>query len=48
MHLKDELSPKYSELVYNGFWFSPERKMLQVLPGAPRNPHHLHHTACRP
>ena len=30
-HLKDELMPKYSELIYNGFWFSPERKMLQAL-----------------
>ena len=29
-HLKDELMPRYSELVYNGFWFSPERKMLQA------------------
>jgi argininosuccinate synthase len=29
-HLKDELMPKYSELVYNGFWFSPEREMLQA------------------
>ena len=29
-HLKDELMPKYAELVYNGFWFSPERQMLQV------------------
>ncbi len=28
-HLKDELMPKYAELVYNGLWFSPERKMLQ-------------------
>ena len=28
-HLKDELMPRYAELVYNGFWFSPERKMLQ-------------------
>ena len=28
-HLKDEMMPKYAELVYNGFWFSPERKMLQ-------------------
>ncbi len=28
-HLKDELMPKYAELIYNGFWFSPERKMLQ-------------------
>ncbi|MGA0563994.1 argininosuccinate synthase [Ancylobacter sp. VNQ12] len=30
-HLKDELMPRYSELIYNGFWFSPEREMLQVL-----------------
>jgi argininosuccinate synthase len=30
MHLKDELSPRYAELVYNGFWFSPERLMLQA------------------
>jgi argininosuccinate synthase len=30
MHLKDELMPKYAELVYNGFWFSPEREMLQA------------------
>ncbi|EAJ5693025.1 argininosuccinate synthase [Campylobacter fetus] len=29
-HLKDELMPKYSSLVYNGYWFSPERKMLQA------------------
>ena len=29
-HLKDELMPKYAELIYNGFWFSPERKMLQT------------------
>mmetsp|Transcript_42853 Transcript_42853/g.81729 ORF Transcript_42853/g.81729 Transcript_42853/m.81729 type:complete len:106 (+) Transcript_42853:19-336(+) len=29
MHLKDELAPKYAELVYNGMWFSPERLMLQ-------------------
>jgi len=29
-HLKDELAPKYAELVYNGFWFSPEREMLQA------------------
>ncbi len=28
-HMKDELMPKYAELVYNGFWFSPEREMLQ-------------------
>ena len=30
-HLKDELMPKYSELIYNGFWYSPEREMLQSL-----------------
>ncbi len=28
-HLKDELMPKYAELIYNGFWFSPEREMIQ-------------------
>lgn len=28
-HLKDELMPRYAELVYNGYWFSPEREMLQ-------------------
>jgi argininosuccinate synthase len=28
-HLKDELMPKYAELIYNGFWFTPEREMLQ-------------------
>jgi argininosuccinate synthase len=31
MHLRDSLIPKYSELVYNGFWFSPERETLQAL-----------------
>lgn len=30
-HLKDELMPRYAELLYNGFWFSPEREMLQAL-----------------
>jgi argininosuccinate synthase len=30
-HLKDEIMPKYAELIYNGFWFSPEREMLQSL-----------------
>ncbi len=30
-HLKDELMPKYASLIYNGFWFSPERLMLQAL-----------------
>ena len=29
-HLKDELMPKYAEMVYNGFWFAPEREMLQA------------------
>ncbi len=29
-HLKDELMPRYAELVYNGFWFSPERRMIQA------------------
>ncbi len=31
MHLKDELMPRYAELVYNGYWFAPEREMLQAL-----------------
>jgi argininosuccinate synthase len=30
MHLKDELMPRYAELIYNGFWFAPEREMLQA------------------
>ncbi len=30
MHLKDELMPRYAELIYNGLWFSPEREMLQA------------------
>ncbi len=29
-HLKDELMPKYADLIYTGFWFSPEREMLQA------------------
>ena len=29
-HLKDELMPRYAELVYNGFWFAPEREMIQA------------------
>jgi argininosuccinate synthase len=33
MHLRDSLIPKYGELVYNGFWFSPEREALQALVG---------------
>ena len=31
MHLKDDLMPRYAELIYNGFWFTPEREMLQAL-----------------
>jgi argininosuccinate synthase len=31
MHLKDEVMPRYAELIYNGFWFSPEREMVQAL-----------------
>ena len=31
MHLKDEIMPRYAEVIYNGFWFSPEREMLQAL-----------------
>ncbi len=31
MHLKDELMPRYAEIIYNGFWFSPERDMLQAM-----------------
>ncbi len=31
MHLRDELMPKYASLIYNGYWFSPEREALQVL-----------------
>lgn len=31
MHLKDDIMPRYAKLIYNGFWFSPEREMLQAL-----------------
>ena len=31
MHLKDEIMPKYAETIYNGFWYSPEREMMQTL-----------------
>jgi hypothetical protein len=31
MHLKDAMMPRYASLIYNGFWFSPEREMLQAL-----------------
>src|SRR5437899_4022568 len=37
MHLRDSLIPKYSELVYNGFWFSPEREALQALIKKPQS-----------
>ncbi len=30
-HLKDEMMPRYAELIYNGFWFTPEREMIQAL-----------------
>ena len=30
-HLKDEIMPRYAELIYNGFWYAPEREMLQAL-----------------
>ena len=30
MHLKDELMPRYASIIYNGFWWTPERKMLQA------------------
>jgi argininosuccinate synthase len=33
-HLKDSLMPRYAELVYNGFWFSPERRMIQAMADA--------------
>jgi argininosuccinate synthase len=29
--MKDEISPKYAELIYNGYWFSPERDMMQAM-----------------
>jgi len=31
MHLRDSLIPRYADMVYNGFWFAPEREMLQAL-----------------
>ena len=31
MHLRDSLVPRYADMVYNGFWFAPEREMLQAL-----------------
>ena len=37
-HLKDELMPRYAELIYNGYWFSPEREMLQAAIDASQGP----------
>ena len=37
-HLKDDLMPRYAALVYNGYWWSPERKMLQTLIDASQAP----------
>lgn len=37
-HLKDELMPRYAELIYNGFWFSPEREMIQAAIDASQQP----------
>jgi argininosuccinate synthase len=31
MHLRDSLIPRYAEMIYNGFWFAPEREMLQLM-----------------
>jgi len=41
-HLKDDLMPRYAELIYNGFWFSPEREMLQAL--VDKSQEHVHGT----
>src|SRR5262249_56105188 len=43
MHLKDSLMPRYAELAYYGFWFSPEREMLQALVEKSQEhvPHHV-------
>ncbi|MEJ2132531.1 MAG: argininosuccinate synthase, partial [Gammaproteobacteria bacterium] len=37
-HLKDELMPRYASLIYNGYWWSPERKVLQALIDASQVP----------
>lgn len=39
MHLKDQLMPQYAELIYNGFWYSPEREMLQA--AIDKSQHHV-------
>ena len=31
MHLRDSLIPRYADMIYNGFWFAPERELLQVM-----------------
>jgi argininosuccinate synthase len=41
-HLKDELMPRYAELIYNGFWFAPEREMLQALIDKSQEQRHRH------
>ncbi|MFP6814386.1 MAG: argininosuccinate synthase [Pseudomonadales bacterium] len=38
MHLKDEIMPRYAKLIYNGYWWSPERKVLQALIDESQNP----------
>ncbi len=37
-HLKDELMPRYAKLIYNGYWWSPERRMLQTMIDASQGP----------
>ncbi len=37
-HLKDDLMPRYASLIYNGYWWSPERKMLQLMIDATQAP----------
>ena len=44
-HLKDELMPRYAELVYNGFWFAPERRMLQAAIDESQRGRHRHRAA---
>ena len=44
-HLKDEIMPRYAELIYNGFWFSPEREMLQALIDKQPGERHRHGAA---
>ena len=37
-HLKDELMPRYASLIYNGYWWSPERKMIQAMINESQHP----------